>query len=154
MDDNRGMSLSTNLLASLRRNFDGQPWHGTSLRRMLDGISDEMAYARSIPNARTIAELLAHTTAWIEIVCRRLSGEEFEVTPDIDFPSVDATTWTDLVRRLESSQIELFSVVEALSEEDLRRPLPGKTYNGRAMLDGLMHHNTYHAAQIAMLKKF
>jgi uncharacterized damage-inducible protein DinB len=148
------MESTARLTAELKENFEGEPWHGTSLRRLLDDVTEEQAYARPIANARTIAELLAHTIAWMDIVERRLRGEEFEVTPELDFPSTEGTTWSELLARAEAAHAHLLAAVGALRDADWERRVAGKPYNLVYMLRGLTQHNTYHAAQIAMLKKF
>jgi uncharacterized damage-inducible protein DinB len=146
------MNDAERMTARLQRNFDGESWHGTPLRRMLDDIDSPQAFARPIPNGRTIAELLAHTTAWIEIVERRVRGEDVKVTPELDFPAVDGVEFRALLDRLDAAFPRLLSTVGTLA--DLRQNVVAKPYSIHFMLDGLMHHNTYHAAQIAMLKKF
>ena len=140
-------------LAHLKTNFSGQPWHGTALRRILDGIDETRSAARPIPDARSIAELLGHVIAWNEIVGRRVAGETFEVTGEMDFPDVSSTTWSDLVKRLDAAHARLNEIVSKLKDEDLDRIVPGKKHTFSAELHGLMHHNTYHGAQIALLKK-
>ena len=140
-------------LAALRSNFDGRPWHGSPLRTLVSGIDEQQAHAHPMAKARSIAELLAHTVAWIEIVARRVSGEVFEVAHELDFPDVRNVAWSDLVARLDRAHAHLLEAVAALDDTALRAPAAGQEYSVQTMLHGLMHHNTYHAAQIAILKK-
>jgi uncharacterized damage-inducible protein DinB len=147
------MDNNTGIIGRIEENFDGKPWHGTPLRRILDGVDDQRAVARPIPLGRTIAELLAHIIAWNEIVERRVRGENVEVTPQLDFPDPAGVTWSALVARLDAAHQRLLSTIRAVTPEDLKKIVPGQKYTARWMVDGLMHHNTYHAAQIAMLKK-
>jgi uncharacterized damage-inducible protein DinB len=147
------MRRAERMVLQLRLNYDGTAWHGTPLRRMLDGIDEQRANARPIQNARTIAELLAHVTAWIEIVERRLAGERFEVTPEMDFPSAQEMKWTEWVSRLERAHDKLLETVGAMSDVEFEASVPDKNYTAGFMLHGLINHNAYHAGQIAMLKK-
>ena len=147
------MASVTGTLTALRSNFAGQPWHGSAFRKLLDGIDDPAAHARPIPKSRTIAELLAHACAWIEIVDRRLRGEVFDVTAALDFPDTTGVRWDDLLRRTEAAHHHLIETVAGLTDDDLARNVAGKPYSIQFMLSGLMHHNTYHGAQIAILKK-
>ncbi|MBV8516143.1 MAG: DinB family protein [Acidobacteria bacterium] len=141
------------MLAALQENFDGQPWHGSPLRRLLDGIDDARAHAHPLPAARSIAELLAHLSAWIEIADRRMHGEEFEITPELDFPDATNARFADLVSQLEWRHASLLRTVRELGDDGLLRMVRGKPYSIQWMLHGVMHHNTYHAAQIALLRK-
>jgi uncharacterized damage-inducible protein DinB len=136
----------------VREQFDGHPWHGNSLRATLGGIAEELAFAHPVPNGRSIAELLAHMSAWVGIVERRLRGEEVAITPELDFPPVDGRKWGDLVSGFEAAYAALLLTVERT--EDWSAQVPGKRYTKEYMLRGLLHHDTYHAAQIAMLRKF
>jgi len=147
------MRLASRILVQLKSTYDGTAWHGTPLRRMLDGIDDAKANAHPIANTRSIAELTAHVAAWVEIVERRARGEEFDVTPEMDFPSAGAGSWSDLVSRLERAYARLVETVSGMSDEALDANVPGKSYTQAHMLLGLAHHGTYHAAQIAVLKK-
>jgi uncharacterized damage-inducible protein DinB len=141
------------MLAVLQENFDGQPWHGSPLRRLLDGIDDERAHAHPLPAAHSIAELLAHLSAWIEIADRRIRGEVFEITPELDFPDASHARFADLVAQLEERHASLLATVRALDDDALRAKVAGKPYSIQSMLHGVMHHNTYHGAQIALLRK-
>lgn len=147
------MGTVERMVSQLRVNYDGEAWHGTPLRRILDGIDEAKANARPIPDARTIAELLAHLTAWIEIVERRLTGERFEITPEMDFPGVEGVRWADALKRLDRAHGKLLKTTERLGDSDLTAPVAGHQYSVDFMLQGLQHHNTYHGAQIALLKK-
>ena len=147
------MRLADRILVQLTSTFDGNAWHGTPLRKMLDGIDETRANARPIAAARTIAELTAHATAWIEITARRARGEQFEVTPEMDFPPVDGVPWIAILERLDRAHADLVETVRGMSDADIDANVAGKSYTNEYMLHGVAHHNTYHAAQIAMLKK-
>jgi uncharacterized damage-inducible protein DinB len=140
------------MIDEVREQFDGQPWHGNSLRATLAGVGEELAFAHPILNARSIAELLAHMTAWIGIVERRLRGEEVAITPELDFPSVEGRAWGELVQEFEAAYQRLLATVAKTQEWSAK--VKGKRYSSEYMLRGLLHHGTYHGAQIAMLKKF
>lgn len=62
--------------------------------------------------------------------------------------------WSVLVEKLEAAHAKLIETAGSLREEDLQATVAGKKHSVYVELHGLMHHNTYHAAQIAMLKKF
>jgi uncharacterized damage-inducible protein DinB len=140
-------------LRDLRSTFDGDAWHGTPIRTMIAGLSQEQVSAHPIAGARSIAELLAHATAWFGFVERRIRGEVVTPTGEEDFPDVSGVAWADLLDRLDRAQHSLLAAVASLTDEDFDRLVPGKQYDLDYMLRGLVHHTTYHAAQMAMLKK-
>ena len=47
----------------------------------------------------------------------------------------------------------LADALEAWTDDDLGRTVPGSNFTFKQMLHGLMHHNLYHAGQINILKK-
>lgn len=148
------MTLTERLLRDLRSTYDGDDtWHGTPLRRMFEGLDDAFAETHPIAGARSIKELLAHATAWVEIVDRRLGGETYDPPYEVDFPSVHGVALDSLLARLDAAHERLCASVAALHDEDFERIVPGKSYTVDFMLRGLTHHNTYHAAQISMLRK-
>lgn len=147
------MRLVDRLAAELSSIYDGNAWHGTALKPMLATVDERLAQARPIGNARTIAELTAHLGAWIAIVERRLRGEVFEVTPEIDFPPGDAVPFGELLATIDTAQARLLETLRATDDAMLDELVPGKKHTHWTMLTGLAHHTTYHAAQIAMLKK-
>ncbi|MGZ5476101.1 MAG: DinB family protein [Thermoanaerobaculia bacterium] len=148
------MATIDDTLAALRSNFDGDPWHGSALRTIISGVDPAMVHAHPIAKAKSIAELLAHATAWIEIVERRVRGEEFKITTAMDFPDTTNVAWPHLLARVDAAQARLIQTVSGLEEPDLARTVSAsRPHSVRVMLSGLMHHNTYHAAQIALLSK-
>ncbi len=147
------MASIDNVLTALRTNYSGEPWHGNPFRKLIDGVDEKLAHAHPIASAKSIAELLAHAIAWIEIVERRLAGEQVKITPELDFPDVANVRWSDLVDHADRAHASLLEAVGRLSDADLARNVAGKPYSVQFMLSGLMHHNTYHGAQIAILKK-
>lgn len=50
------------LLDELRRAWDGDPWHGDPVRRVLEGITADQAAARPLPHAHGVWELVLHMT--------------------------------------------------------------------------------------------
>jgi hypothetical protein len=61
--------------------------------------------------------------------------------------------WTASVKRLEPSVNRLIGLLGVWRNEDLDRRLEGAIYSYRQMLNGVIHHNLYHAGQIAILKQ-
>jgi len=58
----------------LRQAFEGDAWHGPSVREVLDGVSAQRASKRPIAGAHTIWEVVHHIHAWQVGVMRRLHG--------------------------------------------------------------------------------
>ncbi|MGH7628258.1 MAG: DinB family protein [Gemmatimonadales bacterium] len=68
------MTEADRIADELARAHGGDPWHGSSARAVLAGVSAAQAAVRPIPNAHTIWELVLHVTGWRREVARRLEA--------------------------------------------------------------------------------
>src|SRR3954469_2351750 len=80
------------LSAHVARATTGPVWHAQSLDEILADISAAEAGERPIPDAHTIAELVAHIGVWAAESERRLSGAAGGPTEAENFPAVDTST--------------------------------------------------------------
>ena len=144
------------IVDQLRRAYEGEAWHGPSLRELLDRVAAAQAARRPLPQAHTIWELVLHIAAWESIVRRRLGGEAVEATPEQDWPPVPDTgdaAWKKALDDLHRGHLALRQAIDTLTDEQLRQKVVGQKYSVYAMLHGVVQHDLYHAGQIALLKK-
>ena len=155
-------SETASLASLLRQFFAGETgsdaWHGPSLSQLVAGIDWEAARARPIPHGHTIWELVLHIAVWDEICVRRLAGEEIRTTTGSvgDWPEVGEESpagWLAARERLERAQESLARAVAALEASALDRQVAGWPWSYRLMVHGTLHHDLYHAGQIARLRR-
>lgn len=149
------------IVDQLEREHAGEPWHGSPLQQILQGIDHSQASAKPVANAHSIWELVLHLTAWKNETRHRLSGARAGEPQEGDWPSVGETTvtaWREAVERLALAHRLLVSAVRDFPEPKLFEPTndrrPGQiapTYY--ELLHGIIQHDVYHAGQIAILKK-
>lgn len=140
----------------LRRAVEGGAWHGPALREIIGDLGAGEAARRPLPDVHSPWEIVSHVVAWLETVRRRLDGEEIELGEAEDWPRTagpDESAWVELRERLARAHEELQRTLERMSDEELERRVPGKTYTNYFMLHGVVQHTLYHAGQIAILKK-
>jgi uncharacterized damage-inducible protein DinB len=151
------MSEIQRILDQLDRAFQGDAWHGPSVRKLLENVSGKHAAAKPVPGGHSIWEIVLHMTTWQDVVRRRLAGEKIgDLPPELDWPSVPDTnemTWRRAVEDLIQSKQNLHQTISRLSDQRLGDPVAGKDYSVYVMLHGVIQHNLYHAGQIAVLKK-
>jgi uncharacterized damage-inducible protein DinB len=136
----------------LRRSVEGEAWHGPSLREVLADVTAEEATARPIVGVHTIEEIARHISYWFVATRRRIGGAlviptEAEQWPDAAIP------WPQQRAHLETSYGELMEAIGRFTDDKLTIPIAGKPYDVYFQLHGLTQHNTYHAGQIALLKR-
>jgi uncharacterized damage-inducible protein DinB len=152
-------------LDALRRDlnqlYDGDPWHGSSITTVLEGIDADTAALRSIPHAHTIWELVLHMTSWTREVASRVGGADAKDPVDWPEPRFGggAGAWEAAKRDLAAAHAELEQAVAKLKPDDLLRwvgdqrdPKLGTGLPVGTVIRGLLQHDTYHQGQIAILK--
>jgi uncharacterized damage-inducible protein DinB len=150
------------IVEMLRQTFHGRAWHGPSFIDVLNEVDKARAVERPIEGRHTIWEIVNHCSFWMNAVTRTLHGESM---PDIksngDWPKTRNTDedWTQAQEKLKKAYEELVNSIKILTEDQLKQKVQG-SYNGqpytityRRMLHGISDHNTYHAGQIAVLRR-
>ena len=145
----------------LEREHGGDPWHGSPLQQILQGVDHTHAAARPIADGHSIWELVLHIAAWKNETRHRLSGAPAGEPPEGDWPATGestATAWREAVERLELAHRLLVSAVRDLGEPVLFEPTNDPRHGTIAptyyeLLHGIVQHDVYHAGQIAILKK-
>lgn len=151
------------IVDELDREHRGDPWHGTPLLQLLDGVDHRHASARPFPAAHTIWELVLHITAWKNEVRRRLGGSPAGEPVEGDWPSPSGTGeehWRQALDALAEAHDLLTAAVRQLPEPQLFAPTSdprnretGDGVTHYVLLHGIVQHDVYHAGQIALLKK-
>jgi uncharacterized damage-inducible protein DinB len=151
------MSESARIADQLRRAYEGQAWHGPSLRELLADVSAKRAIARPKEGVHNIWELVAHIIAWERVGIRRLAGEAVPALADeVNFPTItqaDSARWQQTLDELAAVNRELMEKISGLDENQLAAHVPGQKVSVYGTLHGIIQHNLYHAGQIALLKK-
>jgi uncharacterized damage-inducible protein DinB len=145
------------ILDDLKRGYDGDAWHGPSLRAVLDGVTAEVAGARPIPGGHSIWEIVVHLSSWDDVIARRIEEGRAVDEPDGgNFPPVEGTdpaAWADALGELARQHERVVRIVSGLGAARLREPVAGKGYPLGHMIRGVAQHMAYHAGQIAVIRK-
>lgn len=148
---------SKRLEDQLRRMLEGKAWHGPSVLELLEGISAEQAASHPIAGAHSIWELVLHLGTDYTLVLRRLAGDGHPLTPGEDWPACPEPTeenWRRTVQELESLNGKLRQAVLDFPAGRLDDPLvPEVSYTAYTQFIGVTQHHSYHAGQIALLKR-
>jgi uncharacterized damage-inducible protein DinB len=151
------------IVDELEREHAGDPWHGSPLRQILEGVDHRQASHRPLPGGHTIWELVLHMISWKNEVRRRIGGAPAATPLEGDWPKASNATaeaWRETLAALEASHRSLVSSVSSLPEDLLFKPTndprgrdSGAGVDHYVLLHGIVQHDVYHAGQIALLKK-
>lgn len=61
------------IIKSIQDTYNGDPWHGPSIKKVLSGIPPERADSQ-ISDGHSIIELVLHMVAWRSFVVHKLHG--------------------------------------------------------------------------------
>lgn len=150
------------ILEVLKHTFEGIAWHGPSFMNLLKGVDRVQSSERPIDARHTIWEIVNHCSYWMEAVAKVLNGESMpDIESDEDWPKMEMTEngWNQAQERLRKAYEDLTKSIRNLNEVQFTQKVHGSfkgrsyTTTFRKMLHGISDHNTYHAGQIALLKK-
>ena len=157
------MTEAERLADLLERVVEGDPWHGSSVVALLDGLTASAAARRVVPGGHTIWELVLHMTGWCNEVRARLGGAPAGEPAHGDWPAVLDTSpaaWASAVSSLVEDHRALAAAVRRAGDAALQAPVvdhrdraSGTGLSRYLTLHGLVHHTTYHAGQIALLRR-
>jgi uncharacterized damage-inducible protein DinB len=159
-----GTPTAGELRADLERAYDGDPWHGSSLAALLDGLDAAEAHGHPIAGAHSPWEVVAHVAAWTREVARRLRGGT-PATPEAgDWPAPPAAStpaaWAAARAELAAAHADVLAALDECPPDRLdapvgnvRDPALGSGLTHAGMVRGLAQHHAYHGGQIAMLRR-
>jgi uncharacterized damage-inducible protein DinB len=150
---------TTRIKDMLRREYDGEIWHGPSLTEVLDGITASQATKRINDKSKNIAEFVVHITNWRVFTLEKLTGgESFDIILDStdDWTKINSLTdeaWQEILTNLADTQTELLEILETYSDRKLDNIVSGRKYSIYMLLRGIIQHDIYHAGQMMLVKR-
>lgn len=158
------MNEMERIIDELMRGYSGDPWHGTPVVKILEGITAEQAAAHPISSANSIWEIVLHMTGWLEETGARVAGQKPGEPARGDWSAVtraDEAGWAsakkDLTGAVEALRLQLTSTPESrlweIAGPPVRDRAAGTGTTVYVLLHGIVQHNVYHSAQIATIKR-
>jgi uncharacterized damage-inducible protein DinB len=157
------MSEAARLVDQFRRAHDGDPWHGSPVKTILEGVTAQQAAWKPAGAVHSIWEIVLHMTGWRNEVARRATGAPASEPDGGDWPPVGDPTparWTAALAALDASHARLVAAVGGMTDvhllkptNDTRDPALGVGVSYYELFHGIVQHDAYHAGQVAILKK-
>jgi uncharacterized damage-inducible protein DinB len=154
---------SSRLIDQLRRAHDGDPWHGSPVKKILRGVTAKQAAKRPRNGAHSIWQIVLHMTGWRNEAAQRAAGKPAGAPAAGGWSAVRDPTparWKAALAALDASHENLVTAVREMSDDHLLKPTNdprsrplGTGVSYYELLHGIVQHDAYHAGQIALLKK-
>jgi uncharacterized damage-inducible protein DinB len=146
------------ILDQLKRAYEGNAWHGPSVKEALAGVTAAQAHSRPLANAHSVWELVHHIAVWEDAGRRRLEGDRaaIEVSSPEDWPPANDASeaaWERAKAALDRVHEKFAAAIGRVPESRLDEPVLEGLSTVYVTLHGVIQHDLYHAGQIAMLKK-
>jgi hypothetical protein len=152
-------SETTRIRQLLKNSWDGNMWHGANLKYILEGIDAGKALRKPAAGSHNIYELVMHMHCWRNFVVQHLNGNaDFKVVINsgadwpVDYEQTEAG-WQQALALLEKSQVEVVEAFGKFEDAQLDESMHGRKFSWYDFVHGMIHHDIYHSAQIAILKK-
>lgn len=150
------MSEIARIAALLERTFGAKAYHGPSLLQALAPVTAALASRHPHgPQVHTIWELVTHLAAEMRYAGRLLDGSaEPWVEGETTWPATTTTdddAWQAAMSDLREAHGGLLAQVRLMDDAMLDRVAAAIRLPLHVVLHGTIHHNVYHAGQIALL---
>jgi uncharacterized damage-inducible protein DinB len=140
----------------LKHGYEGEPWYGTALSKLLANVTAPQAAAHPIAGAHSIWQEVLHLITDRRVSCRLLEGETVPaISEEENWPvprANDPAAWQQTLAELARTQSALLAALDRLTDDRLNEKAPEKPYSLYVLLHGIIHHDAYHAGQIALLR--
>ncbi len=145
------------IIRNLQNTLEGQPWFGRAVYELLNKIDESKTSVKPNTTEHSLLELLWHMNTWAEFTLAHLenrAADELTAIEQNDWRTINAEkhNWKKGMAQLKSVHEKIIVILKQKEDIFLKEPVPGREFNFRFMLNGLIQHNIYHAGQIAYIK--
>jgi uncharacterized damage-inducible protein DinB len=147
------------LQEQLTETYNGEPWYGRSLLSILNEVATKHAWAVKVNNNHNNTVLLYHIINWRLFTISRFAKDALETTAHFEennfpqFPQPTEAVWRNGLQSLAVTQQNLIDKLVKNTDEILEKKVPGREYNFRVLLNGIIQHDIYHIGQIMVSLK-
>ena len=146
------------IIRNLQNSLNGEPWFGRPVYVILEEVDVSKVCINPGNSCHSLIELLYHMITWAEFCLKQLekaSPQEMKEVESRDWREIDSKnlTWKNGMGEFRKIHEQIISVLDTKEDSFLKEIVPGREFNFRFMLNGLIQHNIYHLGQIAYVKK-
>ena len=149
---------ATDIAKQLQDLISGPLWLDENFRKKIDGLTEEEAFTKPLPEIHSVAELVSHLYVWIKACMDRMNGLENDLKDN------DANDWkaNDDLKKQGWHQLRedyyrqheaLVKLAQNSDEAFLGKKYQQSGFSYKDILHGLIHHDAYHLGQIGITIK-
>ncbi len=156
-------TIIQNICKQLSAIQDSRVWLGANFSSRLTGINDDNAFIRPHPQLKSVAELIAHISAWqkeavVKINTKRSGLKDEDPANWLPLVQLSEKGWAAIRKDYEES---LSAIIDLLEKQD--DSLLDQVYfdidfqdhfSLRFAINGLLQHSVYHLGQLSLVVKF
>ena len=149
--------LINNIIRQLNEIQDGSLWFDQCFKDKIDGLPDEEAFKRPIPEVHSVAEHISHIIEWRKECLLRFKGQRTDLmnSPDDwkDNDELFKIGWHNLKGTFYQSTFTLIDVLQNHDDDYLETKFVDTNYNFHYLIEGIIQHDLYHLGQIGITIK-
>jgi len=144
-------------IAHFKNIYNGNPWYGDPIMKILEGVGEEVAFAQAAPGKHSIAEILWHMIYWRQLLIKKLQGDsdyQASMQSEDNWRAVEKLRkmgWHNLLSVLAAEQATLVDLLSKQPPDILEKEFK-KDAIFDSLIAGIIQHDLYHLGQIAILK--
>ena len=159
MDDRKVINYIIQQLLEVQ---NGKLWMGDNFERKLNSITEQEAFTKPSPTMHSVAELIAHLTAWsndtilkIRNGIGELRDNEEQNWPENNY--LKKLGWNAIIQDYKESYLKVIDLLKDKDDSFLKMKYYDQDFQGEFeysfVLDGILHHNIYHLGQMGIVIK-
>jgi hypothetical protein len=155
-------AVINHIIQQLQEVHNGKLWMGDTFQQKIKSVTSDEAFMRPLPNLHSVAELIAHLTAWRKDAILKIKdgkGQLFDSDPSNWMPNLELKEigWSQLIQEYEGSLNAIIDLLQSKNDGFLEEQYQDQDYKGyyeySFLINGLLHHDLYHLGQLGIIIK-
>ncbi len=147
--DNELKLLIERVIKQLSDFYNGNSWVTDNLEKKVFSLTSSEAEKKVEGQSHSVAQLVAHITAWRNFVVQKLIGNsdyDIEDNSTADWP--EAIDWVSTRKEFEACHQNLLEAIKNFPGSQWNEKVPGRNYSFIYLINGIVEHDYYHYGQI------
>lgn len=155
-------SIIKDIVQHLHAIHRGRNWFGQSYQTKLQDLDPELYFTRPNADVHSVAELIAHGTAWRKDAAIKIQTGQGTLTEasDEDWPTLEILEekgWEQIYKEYTDSVDALIHLLEEKDDTFLDETYTDPEFNGEFpfsfAIHGIVQHDLYHLGQLGLVCK-